>query len=248
MKIVYGGGSFTPEEIVRFLTLTGQAESIFYEIIKYKEVLKKGKEMNIDISTGKLQEFADNFRTVLGLFSANETFQYLKKMCLTEDDFENFCEFSLSITAVKDILSGDDKIGGYFFNNRSDFDSARISVILVENENLANEIKMQILEDGEDFYSLARLHSIDESSKHSGGHVGQMTRKMLPTGIASKVFSANAGDVVGPFQKEGVWHLILVEEVIKANLDEDVKEQIKEIIFQEWLSQFVKEGFTISSD
>ena len=169
-------------------------------------------------------------------------------MCLNENDFEKFCEFSVLITSVKDILSGDDKIGGYFFNNRSDFDSVRISVILVENENLANEIKMQIVEDGADFYSLARLHSIDESSKHCGGYVGQMTRKMLPTGIASMVFSANAGDVVGPFQKEWVWHLILVEEVIKANLDEDVREQIKEIIFYEWLSQFVKEGFNISSD
>jgi peptidylprolyl isomerase len=248
MRIVYGGGSFTPEELVKFLMIAGQADSIFYEIIKYKEVLKKGREMKIDITIPKLQEFADNYRKALGLFSAHETFEFLNSMCLTEEDFEIFCEYSLLVNAVKDLLSDDDEIEGYFYNNRSDFDTTRISVIVVENENLANELNMQILEDGEDFYSLAREHSVDETTKHSGGYVGKVTRTMLPTVIASKVFIANAGDLLGPFQIEGVWHLILVEEVIKAILDDDAKEQIKEIMFQEWLSQFVKDGFTISLD
>ena len=46
MKIVYSHDTITPEEVVRFLTLTGHSDAIFPEIIKHREVLKKAKELD----------------------------------------------------------------------------------------------------------------------------------------------------------------------------------------------------------
>jgi parvulin-like peptidyl-prolyl isomerase len=67
---------------------------------------------------------------------------------------------------------------------------------------------------------------------------------LLPEG-AAKVFNAKSGEIIGPFQVNGLFQLILVNEVIKAELNSEIKEAIKEIILNQWVSQFLKEGIKI---
>lgn len=246
MKIVYSHDIITPEEVVRILMLTGQSEAIFSEIVKNKEVMKKAGKLKIEVSDEQLQQFADNFRTLRGLRSAEEMLNFLKNAGLSEEDFETFCESSLLAAALKEHLADEKKIEEYFVNNRSDFDCARISMIIVKDENMANEIIIQVTEEGEDFHSLARKHSLDEATKHSGGYVGRISRQMFPPEVSAKVFSASADDLLGPFQTDVLFQLILIEEVIRARVDDNVKEAIKERIFREWISQFLKEGIKVT--
>ena len=245
MKITYANDTITPEDVVRFLSLTGQSQSIYNQIIIHKEVVKKAKELGIVISDEQLQRFADNFRSLKGLYSAQEMIDYLERSGLDEDDFEAFCEASLLTADLKEHMAEEKKVEEYFINNRSEFDFARISVIIVGEEGLANEIAMQVTEDGEDFHALARRHSLDEATKYSGGYVGVVSRKMLSPEIAAKVFNADAGDLVGPFQKDEHQELIWVEEVIKPELTDQIKEGIKERIFAQWVSRFFEEGVRI---
>lgn len=245
MKIVYSNDTITPEEVIRFLVLTGQSDAVFSEIIKNKEVTKKANELKIRVSDDQLQQFADKFRTLRGLHSADDMIRFLENAGLSEEDFETFCETSLLATSLKEHLADEKKIEAYFVNNRSDFDCARVSIIVVGDENLANEIIIQVTEDGEDFHELARKHSMDEATKHSGGFVGTVSRRMFPSEIAAKVFNASPGDLLGPFQKDGLFQLILVEEVIRAKLEEGIKEAIAERIFREWLLSFLKDGVRI---
>jgi parvulin-like peptidyl-prolyl isomerase len=245
MKITYANDTITPEDVVRFLSLTGQSQSIYNQIIIHKEVVKKAKELGIVISDEQLQRFADNFRSLKGLYSAQEMIDYLERSGLDEDDFEAFCEASLLTADLKEHMAEEKKVEEYFINNRSEFDFARISVIIVGKEGLANEIAMQVTEDGEDFHALARRHSLDEATKYSGGYVGVVSRKMLSPEIAAKVFNADAGDLVGPFQKDEHQELIWVEEVIKPELTDQIKEGIKERIFAQWVSRFFEEGVRI---
>lgn len=107
---------------------------------------------------------------------------------------------------------------------------------------------MQVTEDGEDFHTLARSHSLDETTKHYGGHLGPITRKMLSPDVSAKVFNANAGDLVGPFKKDEYIQLILVEEVIKAELTDHVQKVIKERIFEQWVSRFCEDGIRVDSE
>ena len=246
MKIVYSHDTITPEEVVRFLTLTGHSDAIFPEIIKHREVMKKAKELNIEVTEEQLQQFADNFRTLRGLYSAEEMGHFLQNVGLKEDDFEAFCESSLLTAALKEHLADEKKIEEHFINNRSDFDLARISIIVVKDENLANEIIIQVTEDGEDFHGLARRHSLDEATKYCGGYAGIISRRIFPPEVNSKIFSAKAGDLLGPFQKDALFQLIFIEEVIRAGLGDNVKEAIKEKIFREWVYSFLEEGIKIS--
>jgi len=247
MEIVYSGDTISPEEVVKYLSLTRQIHPVYTEIIKQKEVLRKAEELNLQITDEQLQDYCDNFRKVCGLYTAEETMDFFEKQGLNEDDFESFCEASVLISMLKDHLADENKIEEYFVNNRTDLDMARISSIMVGDENLANEIFLQVTEDEEDFHALARLHSVDDATKHAGGYVGYVSRGMLWPEISAKVFNANTGDVLGPFALEKYHQLILVEELKKADLNEDSQEMIKEGIFNEWLSQFLQDEIKITA-
>ncbi|MEW5801688.1 MAG: peptidylprolyl isomerase [bacterium] len=238
METGYAQGKISFEEIVKFLALSGMAYSIYPEVIKYKETRKKAGELGLTVSDEQLQTFADNYRKARDLYSARDTHAFLENSGLTAGDLESFCESMILIDLLKEHLADERKVEECFVNNRADFDLARISIIAVKEENLANEIIMQVTEDGEDFHALARKHSMDQKSKYSGGHIGLISRRLLGPEIAAKVFNASSGDVLGPFKINGLFQLILVEEVIRADLSNlKVKEKVKERIFNEWIGQ-----------
>jgi parvulin-like peptidyl-prolyl isomerase len=246
LEINYFKGKIRPEEVIKFLALTGQFLNIFFEIIKYKEVLKKAKELGMSASDEQLQEFADQYRTTRGLYSSDEMLNFLKSNGLTEDDFEDFCEATILLMALKNHLATEKKIEEYFINNRPQFDLARISILLVKGKTLADELLIQLNEEGEDFHQLARKHSIDEATRYLGGYIGNVSRSMLSPEISAKVFNSKPGDVLGPFEREDLFQLILVEEVMRAELNDDVKEAIRERILGEWVSQFLRDGIKIN--
>jgi len=245
MEIKYSKGAITPEEVIKHLSLSGKSSDIYAEIITNKEVVKKARELNIEITDEELQQFADNLRANLGIYSYEETLNFLNHYGLTEDDFEQYCELSILTSVLKDRFADENKIKEYFINNRSEFDHARISIILVEDESLANEILMQATEEDEDFHGLAKKYSLDETTKHAGGHVGLISRSLLPPDLTAKVFNATDGDILGPYEWEGKHELILVEALKRAALNDDLKETIKERIFEEWAISFLRDGINV---
>jgi len=246
MKIKYSNAAISPDEIIKFISFTGQGDAIYKEAVKLKEARKMAHDLGLSPTDDDLQQFADNYRKMHGLITAEETYAFLVKRGLSEDDFEQYCEGTLLIERLKDHLADRDKIQEFFVNNRPDFDRARISVIVVKDQNLADEIYMQVVEEGGDFHTLARKHSIDISTKHAGGHVGLIKRKMLNQSTAAKVFNASPGEIIGPINCDGVYQLILVEDIQKAELTDYVFGEIRERIFEEWFSQIIKGGFEIT--
>jgi peptidylprolyl isomerase len=245
VEIRYRGGAISPEEVIAFLTLTGQAHAVLAEIISRKEVLRGAEGMGISVRDEALQEVADGYRRLRGLYSAREMEAFLSESGLTEEDFEAFCEASALMAAIRGRLATEKRVEEYFVNNRAELDRARISSLVVPDKALAEEILIQVTEEGEDFHAMARRHSQDEATRYAGGYVGVVSRRILPADLAAKVFNAGAGEVLGPFERDKLFQLILVEEVTRAELTEGAREGIKDAIFQEWCAQFLKDGFKV---
>ena len=66
--------------------------------------------------------------------------------------------------------------------------------------------------------------------------------------MSAKVFTASAGDSLGPFKKDAFFQLIYIEELLTATLNDGVKEAIKERIFREWVSPFLKGGVKVATE
>jgi peptidyl-prolyl cis-trans isomerase C len=80
--------------------------------------------------------------------------------------------------------------------------------ILVNNESLCNEIKVEI-ENGADFGGMAKLNSTCPSSA-KGGDLGQFGPGQMVAEFDEAVFSGDVGVVYGPIQTQFGFHLLEV--------------------------------------
>jgi len=244
--IIYSLGSIKALEILKYIFLTGAYHELFGEIILHREALKKIKELNMNVSECELQNYADEYRLTHDLTDARQMLSFLENFGLTVEDYEAFCEAKVSTNLLKEHLAGEKEIEQFFLKNHTDYDAAEISTIVVKEENLAKEIIMLVREDNENFHLLARKYSVDESTKMSFGYMGKVLRKNLPNELSAKIFNAEPGNILGPFQQNGFQQIFLVEEVMKAALDsQEVRKVIKDDLFRRWAFQYLTKGIKV---
>ena len=69
-----------------------------------------------------------------------------------------------------------------------------------------------LLAQGAAFEAVAQQRSIDEATRFSGGDLGYATLDVLPQAYADALRDQPAGSTVGPFQTEGGWAVLRVED------------------------------------
>ena len=69
-----------------------------------------------------------------------------------------------------------------------------------------------ILAQGAAFEAVAMERSIDEATRFSGGDLGYSTLDVMPQAYANALRGKPAGSTVGPFQTEGGWAVLRVED------------------------------------
>ncbi len=84
----------------------------------------------------------------------------------------------------------------------------RASHILVEDENLAKELKEKI-ESGEEFAYVAKKYSICPS-KENGGDLGEFGKGVMVKEFEDAAFSLDVGIVSEPVKTQFGYHLIMV--------------------------------------
>ncbi|KQW86605.1 peptidylprolyl isomerase [Brevundimonas sp. Root1279] len=69
-----------------------------------------------------------------------------------------------------------------------------------------------LLAQGAAFEAVAQQRSIDEATRFSGGDLGYATLDVLPQAYADAMRDRPAGSTVGPFQTEGGWAVLRIED------------------------------------
>ena len=69
-----------------------------------------------------------------------------------------------------------------------------------------------LLAQGAAFEAVAQQRSVDEATRFSGGDLGYATLDVLPQAYADALRDKPAGSTVGPFQTEGGWAVLRVED------------------------------------
>jgi len=69
-----------------------------------------------------------------------------------------------------------------------------------------------LLAQGAAFEAVAQQRSVDEATRFSGGDLGYATLDVLPQAYANALRDTPAGSTVGPFQTEGGWAVLRVED------------------------------------
>jgi peptidyl-prolyl cis-trans isomerase C len=87
----------------------------------------------------------------------------------------------------------------------------RARVIMLNSQPEAAAV-LSLLSTGVAFSDLATERSIDASTRFSGGDLGYFTLDVMPEAYANALKGAKAGDTVGPFEVDGKWALLRVED------------------------------------
>lgn len=231
MALELGNIHFTAREVAKHLKLSGW--STIRPVVHRMLIARYAAAQGINITVEELQAAADRFRAERRLYSAADTELWLQANGLTLDDFEALLETHVVADKIRASFS-DEQVARAFAERTVDLDTVEISILIVNDEAGAEELRRKILEDGAEFMLLARDYSVHASAKW-GGYVGRVRRCDLAGPVAAAVFGAEPGAVIGPFATAEGFTLLHVHEHYPARLNETTAAAIREFLFQSWL-------------
>ncbi|WP_364416239.1 peptidylprolyl isomerase [Moorena sp. SIO3H5] len=85
------------------------------------------------------------------------------------------------------------------------------------------------------FYYMEHEYIQDSELRRSGGYWGIVKRQDLKPEISAAVFAAEPPQLLKPMVISQGVHLILVEEIVKSELNQKLRAQIVSDLFSEWL-------------
>jgi peptidyl-prolyl cis-trans isomerase C len=90
-------------------------------------------------------------------------------------------------------------------------EEVRARQIVVASQADAEAVK-KLLASGASFEALAMERSTDAATRFNGGDLGYFTTDVMPEAYEANLKAAKAGQVVGPFQIDGGWAIVKVED------------------------------------
>ncbi|MBU4238428.1 MAG: peptidylprolyl isomerase [Alphaproteobacteria bacterium] len=118
----------------------------------------------------------------------------------------------------------------------------RVRLILSRTKPEAEAV-IGILGQGASFEAVAMERSVDEATRFSGGDLGYSTLDVMPQAYAGALRDKPAGSTVGPFQTEGGWAVLRVEDRRKESPPtlEQARPQIVRYLTYEGVRQLLEQ-------
>ena len=228
--------TITTEDILHQVKLSYKIPEIIEGIVTRKIIAATTENAGIAIDTEELQKAADQFRLINKLQSADATWSWLQKYSLSLDDFEEIVYANLMANKLIQHLFAD-KVEPYFFEHQLDYAAAIVYEVVLDDKDLAIELFYALTGGEISFYEIAHEYIQDIELRRSGGYQGKLHRQDLKPEISAAVFAAQTPQILQPIVTSKGVHLILVEEIIKSELDDKLCCQIMSDLFYEWLKQ-----------
>src|SRR4028119_1292773 len=232
--------TITSEDILHQVKLSCKISSLIEEIVTRKIIASAASEAGIKVEIEELQKAADNIRLMGNLKSADDTWAWLQKHGLSLDDFEELIYNNVISGKLAQHLFAD-KIEPWFVEHQLDYAGAVIYEVVLDDEDLAMELFYALQEGEMSFFEIAQQYIRDTELRRRGGYRGIVRRNEMKPEVSAAVFAAKPPQVLKPIVTAKGVHLILVEEVVKPQLDAKIGYQIISDLFSGWLKQQVEE-------
>lgn len=197
-------------------------------------------EKGITAETHELQQAADDLRRLNKLHSAGETWTWLQKYYLSLDEFEELASATVLSSKLAQHLFAD-QIEPYFLEHQLDYTRVVMYEIILDDEDLAMELSYALQEGEIHFHQATHQYIQDPDLRRRGGYRGLLRRSELKPEISAAVFAVKPPLILKPIVTAQGVHLILVEEVIPAELTQELRYEILSNLFAAWLKQQVEQ-------
>ena len=226
--------TITTNDILHQVKLTCQIPDIIEGIVTRKIIAATAESAGIGVEIEDLQKAADQFRLMNKLENSEDTWAWLQQHSMSLDDFEEIVYTNLIAGKVVQHLFAD-KVEPYFFEHQLDYAAAVIYEVVLDDKDLAMELFYALDEGETSFYEIAHEYINDTELRRSGGYRGIVKRQEFKPEISAAVFAAEPPQLLKPIVSSQGVHLILVEEILKSELDDKLRSEIMSDLFSGWL-------------
>ncbi len=110
--------------------------------------------------------------------------------------------------------------------------------ILLPTEEAARDARKRIVDQGQDFQTVATELSSDTTTKPNGGDLGIFPRGIMVKPFEDAAFALPVNGVSDPIKTDFGWHIIKVtEHVADRDFDDTVYRQLRDKRFADWLTE-----------
>jgi len=226
-------------QALKYLESAGKLEFVLWEIMR-QHVLEQELQVleEKEISADLIEQMVIDFRLERQLNNSQIFQEWLANEGLDYITFRKRIAFNFQVEKLKARVT-EPNVQEYFIENKIYLDQVVLSRLVVAEQALAEELQSQILEDGARFEQLVQEYSV-ATDRISNGMMGAVSRGAMPDTVRASVDLANTGDLIGPLEIEGLWYLFRVENFLPATLDEQMKQELEDEIFEQWLGDKVR--------
>lgn len=191
-------------------------------------------KLNLQVTDEELHKHISHVRRQYGLLSGSDTKRWLEEHHLGDDGFLELCVQQLKLNKLKHILF-EKRLQETFVYRQLQLAEVEVYKIAVANEEAAKEIVSSVKE-GASFFDLARQYSIDQATAKSCGYAGKIKLLKLSPHLQDLLSKSSPGDLIGPLAHSKTFEIYLVENVHRPAF-EDVRQELEDELFAEWLAE-----------
>jgi parvulin-like peptidyl-prolyl isomerase len=163
---------------------------------------------------------------------------FIQYYSMSLEQLEELATRELRIEKFKQATWGS-RVESYFLANKSQFDKVVYSLIRVSEMEVAQELFFRI-QAGEASFNDSAFEYSEGQEAQTGGLIGPVELSMPHPTIASMLSTSTPGELLAP-TKLGEWFVILrLEKIIKAQLDETMRQHLLNHMFETWIAQEMK--------
>jgi len=233
------GSKIMVSDVIAQLKSKGLFRSTIYELIEQKVVQQSLDQLELTVPDEEIKRRDHHLRASLGITDEILFQDYLKFYGISADQWYLQNRNAANFDYLKQHLVTARKVTESFRRDPLRFASVSIARIVCRSREEIDPVLKLIAENEKDFVELARLYSADDSTRLSGGYIGNVKRGMLPLEVEGRAFEGNDNQVIGPFHENGLWTIYKVYSVNVPKLTDALKNVIRDQIFSDWLRQQV---------
>ncbi len=159
----------------------------------------------------------------------------MKHYGMTEEQLQEVAinEFKLEKFKQKTVGS---KVESSFLTQKSQFDKVIYSLIRTENAEITQELYYRIKAGEQSFAECAKSYSAGVEAQ-TGGLIGPVPLSQPHPALAQKLISSQPGQLWQPMRLENWFIILRLEKLIPAQLDDTMRSQLQNRLFETWLTQ-----------
>ncbi len=237
--LLLGEQPISLSEAIRYLQRGQKFDALVGEVVRQYVLEQALAQQSTPIDAAAVEQAVIDFRLQQQLADPAAFQEWLTSNGLTFEQFQQQVTAGFRVRALKEAIALP-KLQQYFIERKLYLDRVVLSRIIVEDKDLIEELRHQVVEKQASFEALAREFSITDD-RIVNGMVGPVSRGTMPDELRVAVDEAGPEELVGPIHMDERWGLFRVEAVLPASLEDDaLKQALIDEIFEQWLAETIE--------